>query len=202
MIAWRKILYAIGVLLISLQGLSLNMSTRARGALLYMNYCSGCHSMQGLSWAQMSAELNVNQNSTLESPFKITARDFNKTWPHAGLSQEDTKNWFGKIPPDLSLSARLHTTRWLKEYLTGFYPDQTRLFGTNNKVFPDVNMPNILSSLQNQVDEKTFEGMVTDIVNFLEYAADPSLLIRLRLGFFVVGFLIIFCLLFKIRMSR
>jgi ubiquinol-cytochrome c reductase cytochrome c1 subunit len=41
---------------------------------------------------------------------------------------------------------------WLYTYLRSFYEDPTRPYRVNNKVFPNVGMPNVLVGLQgNQV---------------------------------------------------
>ena len=44
--------------------------------------------------------------------------------------------------------ARARGTDWLYGYLTGFYQDASRPFGVNNRVFPNVAMPNVLENLQ------------------------------------------------------
>ena len=44
--------------------------------------------------------------------------------------------------------ARVRGTDWLYNYLKTFYLDETRPFGVNNKVFPNVGMPHVLQELQ------------------------------------------------------
>lgn len=39
-------------------------------------------------------------------------------------------------------------TDWLYTYLRTFYEDPARPYGVNNKVFPNVGMPNVLVDLQ------------------------------------------------------
>jgi cytochrome c1 len=44
--------------------------------------------------------------------------------------------------------ARIRGEEWLYNYLKTFYIDESRPFGVNNKVFPNVGMPNVLAELQ------------------------------------------------------
>jgi ubiquinol-cytochrome c reductase cytochrome c1 subunit len=65
-----------------------------------------------------------------------------------GMQANDAKTWFGSAPPDLTLVARVRGTDWLYGYLRSFYEDPARPWGVNNKVFPNVGMPNVLVGLQ------------------------------------------------------
>ncbi|MNP36845.1 Cytochrome C1 family protein [compost metagenome] len=65
-----------------------------------------------------------------------------------GMQPADAKAWFGAAPPDLTLVARVRGTDWLYTYLRAFYEDPARPWGVNNKVFPNVGMPNVLVGLQ------------------------------------------------------
>ena len=58
------------------------------------------------------------------------------------------KRWWGVVPPDLTLVARARGTDWLYAYLRTFYVDDSRPWGVNNRVFPDVAMPHALLDLQ------------------------------------------------------
>ena len=58
------------------------------------------------------------------------------------------KEWFGAPPPDLTMVTRVRGEEWLYNYLKTFYADETRPLGANNKVFPNVGMPNVLQELQ------------------------------------------------------
>jgi ubiquinol-cytochrome c reductase cytochrome c1 subunit len=56
--------------------------------------------------------------------------------------------WFGKVPPDLTLVARVRGADWLYTYLKSYYADEARPFGVNNTTFKDVGMPHVLAPLQ------------------------------------------------------
>ena len=72
-----------------------------RGARAFMNYCSGCHSLKYLRYNRMAedlkiplAELAANLMFASDKPFD----DIDSAMP------ADSENWFGKRPPDLSLT--------------------------------------------------------------------------------------------------
>ena len=108
------------------------------------------------------------------------------------MPASDARQWFGRMPPDLSLSAREHGSLWLYTYLTSFYPDHNRPFGANNTLVPDVAMPNVLYPLK---DQTKLKDDLHDVVSFLVYVAEPVRLIRYRAGLVVMGFLMVLGLL-------
>lgn len=123
------------------------------GAALYMNYCSGCHSLKYARFEDVARDIGivdndgqvldqlVNENLNFLTD-KITSPIQN------ALPKEDGEKWFGVAPPDLSLVARSRGKDWLYTYLKGFYADEKRPWGVNNIIFPDVGMPHILAELQ------------------------------------------------------
>lgn len=58
-------------------------------------------------------------------------------------------NWPNSL--DLTLESRLRGADWVYTYLRSFYTDESRPWGVNNLVFPDVGMPNVLEDLQGTV---------------------------------------------------
>lgn len=129
------------------------------------------------------------------------------------MSPEDAKQWFGMVPPDLSLSARDRGPVWIYNYLKSFYSDPSRPFGANNLLMPDVAMPNVLEPLigkvilvkdknshansllvvkRGEMFEGQFDSALRDLVNFLVYVGEPAKLIRYKLGVFVLLFFCIF----------
>ena len=67
-----------------------------------------------------------------------------------GIPAAQGNAWFGKAAPDLSLIARAKAggADWVYTYLKSFYVDESRPIGWNNKLFPNVWMPNPLWELQ------------------------------------------------------
>jgi ubiquinol-cytochrome c reductase cytochrome c1 subunit len=130
-----------------------NKGSLQRGAKLYVNYCSGCHSLKYLRYSQLAQGLElltydgqidkhllhnnlVFTSAQVGDPVKIS------------MPPTDAREWFGKVPPDLSLVARVRGADWLYTYLKSFYQDNEKPFGANNWIFPDVAMPNVLAPLQ------------------------------------------------------
>ncbi len=138
---------------------------------------------------------------------------------NVSLNEADANKWFGKMPPDLSLIARVRGSDWIYTYLKSFYLDESRPLGWNNKLFPNASMPNPLWQMQGlqhaeygEPDKATgdrpvhglkitqpgsmepaqFDQAVRDITTFLEYAGEPAALKREKLGVWVVLFLAAF----------
>jgi ubiquinol-cytochrome c reductase cytochrome c1 subunit len=116
------------------------------GARTFANYCMGCHGAQFQRYERVAKDLGIPEQVMLENLVFTGAKigDHMKT----GMQPQDAKVWFGAAPPDLTLVARVRGNDWLYTYLRTFYEDPARPYGVNNKVFPNVGMPNVLSSLQ------------------------------------------------------
>lgn len=152
----------------------LNHSSVARGAQFFMAYCSGCHA---LKYTRYSPIENVPVEPSMPT--------------------KDAYQWFGQVPPDLSLIAKKRGPEWLYQYLTSFYPDVHQPYGENNTLMPNVMMPNPFPPQAG--DSSVKSEMVTDIVTFLTYVSDPSVTVRYRIGPLVlvicfVLLMLIYCL--------
>ena len=124
-----------------------------RGATIYFNYCSGCHSLKYMRYNRLAKDLGiVDQNGKVLQQIVSAKLKFNDTSAKdiitTALTPGLAKRWFGVVPPDLSVMARAKGADWLYTYLKSFYRDNNRLWGTNNLVAPDVAMPDVLINLQ------------------------------------------------------
>ncbi len=185
-----------------------------RGAKLFMNYCSGCHSLKYLRYSRMAEDLGLSEDEVMANLNFTGAKigeQINVAMPPAGAAK-----WFGKMPPDLTLEARVKGSDWIYTYLKSFYADETRPVGWNNKLFPNASMPNPLWELQGvqhaeygapdpvtgdkpvtgltlaapgKLKPVEFDQNVRDITNFLEYAGEPAALKRTSMGVWVILFL-------------
>ena len=130
------------------------------------------------------------------------------------MDSNNAKIWFGVDPPDLTLVSRARQPEWLYTYLRTFYRDDNRPYGVNNQVFKDVGMPHVFMDLQGLSECKTFldngacaainlrepgfmvpaeyDAAIYDLVNFLAYTAEPTVLERRSLGKRVLIFIVIF----------
>ncbi len=189
------------------------------GAKLFMNYCSGCHSLKYLRYSRMASDLHLSQQEVMDN-LDFTGAKFQEPIVSA-MPAEDAAKWFGKAPPDLSLEVRAKGADWVYSYLHGFYLDPSRPVGWNNTVFPNASMPNVLVSLQGiqkQVKDgegengqeaptklelaqpgsmtpAQFDDAVRDLTGFLQYAAEPAAMKRTSMGVWVILYLALFTLL-------
>jgi ubiquinol-cytochrome c reductase cytochrome c1 subunit len=187
-----------------------------RGAQLFMNNCSGCHSLQYMRYSRMASDLGLSEDEVMQN-LNFTGGKIGDQ-VHVALTEGEAKQFFGKMPPDLSLIARVRGTDWIYTYLKSFYLDESRPLGWNNKLFPNASMPNPLweqQGLQQPVYGKAegggdrpveklelaapgsqtpaqFDQSVRDITAFLEYVGEPAALKRQDLGVWVVLFLAFF----------
>lgn len=116
------------------------------GARTFANYCMGCHAAQYQRYERVANDLGIPHEVMLENLVFTGANigDHMKI----GMQVSDAKSWFGAAPPDLTLVARVRGNDWLYTYMRTFYDDPSRPLGANNKVFPNVGMPNVLVGLQ------------------------------------------------------
>ena len=141
--------FAAGVLEYPLDKVEVDFTDKAAlqdGARTFANYCMGCHGAQFQRYERVANDLGIPEQVMMENLVFTGAKigDHMKT----GMQPSDAKVWFGAAPPDLTLVARVRGNDWLYTYLRTFYEDPARPYGVNNKVFPNVGMPNVLSSLQ------------------------------------------------------
>lgn len=187
-----------------------NQESLQSGYKYFMNYCAACHSLQYARYERTADDLGIPHELILESVI-FDDHQIGDLMTNS-MSEDHAKNWFGAAPPDLTLIGRVRSPEWLYTYLRSFYVDETRPYGVNNAVFPNVGMPNALHELQGDVvcangdaehcemehvdgtgsmSPAEFDEAVGDIVNFLYYIGEPVRATREYLGFFVLGFLAI-----------
>ena len=157
------------------------------GAKLFMNYCSGCHAIGFMRYNRIAQDLNLSDSLVAEH-LMFAGEKPGETITTA-IPKEGAAKWFGGTPPDLSLVARSKGTDWIYTYLRGFYEDDSKVFGVNNKVLENASMPDVLWSLKEGKSEAEFDQDVRDITNFLDYVGEPAKLIRTSLGVWVLLFL-------------
>lgn len=111
---------------------------------------------------------------------------------------------------------------YLYTYLRTYYPDATKATGWNNLVFPNVGMPHVLWELQGtrkpeyetvhehghethvfkgwtqltpgQMTSEQYDHMVGDLVGYLQWMAEPAQNTRVRIGVWVLLFLLVLTL--------
>ncbi len=186
-----------------------------RGAALFVNYCMGCHSMQFMRYQRLTDDLGLSEEEVLE--FLAFGDQDLSNYMKSAMRYEDGEAWFGKAPPDLSLTARSRSPDWIYTFLRSYYLTED---GWNNTVLENPAMPHVLWDLQGvqraitetrevngevrteiisleldragALSAAEFDGAVRDIVAFMEYVAEPAILVRQRIGIWVMLFLALF----------
>ncbi|HXK56910.1 MAG: cytochrome c1 [Gammaproteobacteria bacterium] len=185
-----------------------------RGAKYFVNYCLSCHSAKFQRYNRTAKDLGLSEEEVKEN-LMFTTDKIGETMTVA-MDAQDANTWFGVAPPDLSVIARARGVDWIYTYLRSFYIDESRPFGVNNVVFPDVGMPHVLWKLQGtqkavfqehegqKVFEKfeqvtpgslspeEFDAAMRDLTAFLSYVGEPIQMERKRLGTWVLLFLAVF----------
>ena len=118
-----------------------NYPSVQRGAALFMNYCSGCHSMKYLRYSRLAQDINIPED-VLKNNLMFTS---DKPGDHilSSMPSEAAGEWFGQTPPDLTLETRARGESWVYSYLKSFYLDESRPMGVNNLVLAGASMPNV-----------------------------------------------------------
>ncbi|NMH60441.1 cytochrome c1 [Alteromonas ponticola] len=188
-----------------------------RGAQIFMNYCLGCHSMKYQRYQRTFSDLGI-PDELGEANLQFTGEKVTD-YITGSMPEESASTWFGAAPPDLTLVARVRGADWLYTYLRSFYVDESRPFGVNNKVFPEVGMPHVLQPLQGtpretnervmidgemteryvgiraegdgKLSPEEYDQAVLDLVNFLEYTGEPARLESESIGKWVLVFIIV-----------
>jgi len=163
--------------------------TLERGAETVMTVCVGCHSLKYIRFREL-AKLGISKN-------KVDAwRGSNSmgTSINSQMPADAALASFGKAPPDLSLMAKAREgeANYIYSYLLGYYttPDGT----TGNHYFPTTKMPDILAvaGVTDPAQRAPIEQNAREVTSFLTWAADPHAQERQTLGYYVIGYLLIF----------
>lgn len=192
-----------------------------RGARFFMNHCSGCHALKYLRYNRMALDLGLTTfDGALDEELLVNNLIFTQSKPQETISvampESDSRQWFGIVPPDLSLTTRVRGSDWIYTYLKSFYEDSSRPFGSNNLLVPQVAMPNILEPLigrvvavknpdlkhnqdaltllpltKGEMSEQQLNSALEDLVTFLAYASEPVQATRHRMGYFVLAYLLV-----------
>ncbi len=121
------------------------------GAKLFVNYCLNCHSATSMRYNRL-ADIGLSDDQ-IRNNLLFSAEKVGELMK-ISMTPADAKEWFGALPPDLSVIARARASHagsgadWLYTYLRTYYRDETRPTGWNNAVFESVGMPHVLWQLQ------------------------------------------------------
>lgn len=196
-----------------------NLASLQRGAKYFVNYCLSCHSAKYSRYQRVAEDLQI----PLEEMKKYLIFTDNKIGDlmTIAMTDEESLQWFGAVPPDLTLVARSRSPDWIYTYLRSFYLDESRPMGVNNALFQNVAMPHVLWELQGWqkpvyktvvnkdgtqhqklvgleqvtqglLSKEDYDRMLHDLVGFMKYLSEPSAHQRESIRNWVLLFLLIF----------
>jgi ubiquinol-cytochrome c reductase cytochrome c1 subunit len=117
-----------------------------RGARNFMNHCIGCHSLKYMRYQRMADDMRIP--TAVLTANLVAPGSSNLDYITTAMPAADAANWFGKIPPDLSLIARSRSPDYLYRFLKTFYSDPSRSTRSDNLAYPTTAMPAVLSDLE------------------------------------------------------
>ena len=178
-----------------------------RGARNFINYCLNCHSANYMRYNRL-ADIGLSDD-VIKEYLLFTAEKTGELMD-INMDSSEAKKWFGANPPNLTVTARSRGKDWIYSYLRTFYVDESRELGWNNLVYPNAAMPHVLWELQgvqNLEDNKLkltksgllsaeeYDQFVLDTTNYMVFMSEPAKLVRHKIGYYVIGFLLILLIL-------
>lgn len=208
-----------------------DLASLQNGAKLFVNYCLNCHSAAYMRFNRLK-DIGLTEQQIKDN--LLFSTDKVGDTMKASIDPKGAKEWFGGVPPDLTLVARSRAGHggtgadYLYTYMRTYYRDETKPTGWNNLAFPSVGMPNVLWELQGErkpiyeeqeshghktqvfkgweqtkpgtMSSAQFDSAVGDLVNYMQWMAEPAQKDRVRVGVWVLIFLTIF-LIFAWRLN-
>lgn len=191
-----------------------------RGAQMFVQSCSSCHSANLIRYSRISQDLSWNEEE-MRKALKMGDKEMGD-YMAGGMNPVAAKAAFGTAIPDLTLTSRVRGTDWIYTYMRSFYTDENGK--NNNVIFAGVAMPNVLMGHQGMMkpvyeerngkqvvvgtqpfpepqteEEKAaaaekaqaFDEKIRDLTNFMEYIGEPVKVEREELGKKVLFYLFI-----------
>lgn len=184
-----------------------DIAAQQRGAGLFFNYCSGCHSLKQSRYSDIARDLkiltpqgDIDKAAILKYLNHVSDNPYDSVT--TSLDKSQAEQWLGKTPPDLSLVTRSRGPAWVAAFLKEFTLDENRPWGVNNKIMPNTAMPHALIDVQGyntkgelaSSDNPAYQQAVHDLVSFLSYVGEPRALEREIMGKYVLLFLALLAL--------
>lgn len=139
---------------------STDLAALQNGAKLFANYCLNCHAASYMRYNRLR-DIGLTEEQ-IKSNLMFATDKVGETMQVA-LTAKQGKDWFGAVPPDLTVIARSRAgaggsgADYLYTYLRTYYRDDTKATGWDNLAFPGVGMPHVLWELQGQRAAKYVE---------------------------------------------
>ncbi len=135
-----------------------DMPALQNGAKLFVNYCLNCHSANLMRYNRLK-DIGLTDQQIREN-LLFTGNSVGDTMKVA-MTVKDAKEWFGVVPPDLSVVTRAKGSfeyagpDYVYTYLRTYYRDASRPTGWNNLAYPNSAMPHIFWDRQGKRELST-----------------------------------------------
>ena len=205
-------------------------SSLQRGYQVYQEVCSGCHSIQHLSYRNLSEkggpEFSLDEAKAIAAQFEVTdgPNDEGEMFTRPRRLSDKFVNPFpniqaataangGAYPPDMSVlvKARKGGADYIYSLLLG-YEEVPAGYELDDGVYYNKYIPGNIIMMSKPLSEGAVEysdgtqateaQMAKDVVTFLTWAAEPHLEARHKMGFKVFIFLIILLILVYFSKQR
>ncbi|MCZ8235949.1 MAG: cytochrome c1 [Inhella sp.] len=131
-----------------------DMAALQNGAKLFANYCLNCHSAQFQRYNKLR-DIGLTEQQIKDN--LLFASDKVGDTMRIAMDPKQAKEWFGAMPPDLTMVARSRSAAgqgsgadYLYTLWRSYYRDDTKATGWNNLAFPSIGMPHVLWELQGE----------------------------------------------------
>ena len=164
-----------------------DVQTLDKGLDAFMTNCHSCHSMKYVKYRNLvAAGIDKTKVDALRGDQPMGAALMSQ------MPEADAAQAFGVAPPDLSMMAKARDggVNYVYSYLLAYYNGPE---GSGNHIYPVTKMPDILgiSSATDAAQRTQIQGTAREIVSFMSWAADPHAGERIRLGYYVIAYLIV-----------
>jgi len=161
--------------------------TVERGLDTFVTNCHSCHSLKYIKYRNLiAAGMDKAKVDALRGDQPLSAAIMSQ------MPEADAAQAFGVAPPDLSLMAQARDggVNYVYSYLLGYYSGPE---GSGNHIYPVTKMPDILgiSSATDAAQRAEIAEKARLITSFLSWAADPHAQERLRIGYYVMAYLVV-----------
>jgi ubiquinol-cytochrome c reductase cytochrome c1 subunit len=131
-----------------------DMAALQNGAKLFVNYCLNCHSASFMRYNRLK-DIGLTEQQIKDN--LLFSTDKVGDTMKSNIDPKQAKEWFGGLPPDLSVIARSKADvskgsgpDYIYTLLRSYYRDGDKTTGWNNKAYPNIGMPHPLWELQGE----------------------------------------------------
>ncbi len=169
------------------------------GALTVLENCIQCHSLKYIKYRHLKEigftqeEIdNIRGDKGMNDPLE------------RGMDMNMVRDMFGLVPPDLSLMAKARKGggAYIYSLLTEYHQDENG--DTDNRIFPGIRMPDVMSYsfASSEAEKEEIEKTIKDLSAFLVWASDPNAAKRETIGVYVIAYLLLLTVLYYLLKKR